>query len=37
MSYDEDSTLYELKARITGLKEQRTAIMNDLINERKEV
>lgn len=37
MSYDEDSTLGELKSRINMLKEQRSLIMNDLIGERKEV
>lgn len=36
MSYDEDSTLNELRSRITALKEQRSVLMNDLIGERKE-
>ena len=37
MSYDEDSTLEELKVRINTLKQQRNNIMNDLIGERKQV
>lgn len=37
MSYDEDSTLSELKVRINMLKEQRNDVMNELIGERKEV
>ena len=36
MSYDEDSTLNELRNRIVALKEQRSVLMNDLIGERKE-
>ena len=36
MSYDEDSTLNELRNRIMALKEQRSLLMNDLIGERKE-
>ena len=36
MSYDEDSTLNELRNRITALKEQRSVLMSDLIGERKE-
>ena len=34
---DEDSTLSELKNRISMLKEQRGEIMSELIGERKEV
>ncbi len=34
---DEDSTLSELKNRISMLKEQRGEVMNQLIAERKEV
>ena len=33
---DEDSTLNELRGRITMLKEQRSEVMNELIGERKE-
>lgn len=33
---DEDSTLGELRHRITMLKDQRNEIMNELISERKE-
>jgi hypothetical protein len=32
---DEDSTLTELRSRISLLKEQRSTLMNDLIGERK--
>jgi hypothetical protein len=35
MSYNEDQTLDELRHRIQNLKEQRSYLMNDLINERK--
>lgn len=31
MSYDEDSTLNELRSRISLLKEQRNEVMNSLI------
>ena len=37
MSYDEDSTLGELRSRIEALKEKRSVLMNELIGERKEV
>ena len=37
MSYDEDSTLNELRQRIESLKEQRSMLMNEVIGERKEV
>lgn len=34
---DEDSTLHELRNRISALKEQRSELMNAAISERREV
>ena len=37
MSYDEDSTLLELKGRISLLKENRNELMSEMILERKDL